>query len=376
MKHCNDGGVNIKLLVVTLLYPLPTNVSRGVFVEDHVKLLREAGHEVRVINPLPWMPKFAEARRSTHAGVSRAPRTWIRNDQPIFAPRFFALPEHPYPSLTRGSLGRKAKSVERFLGNWRPDAIVCHTLWPAGVLAERLAERWNVPWTGVVHGYDFDVGLHDKSIGKQVRRAVAHCDALVCATKRLSDAAANLKQPPRELRTVPCSTDIGRDWARDLRSWRGRWRKDSLDILFPADPRRPEKQHLLALETGEEMEHRGWVVGVTHLKQQPRNIVYDRMMVADVTLITSKREAGPLVARESLLCGTPVVSVNVGEVATYLPEAWVCEATPSALADGIEAALRDGWTKEASVMETLAFASNETVIQAWNALLSTLVERT
>lgn len=376
MKHCNDGGVNIKLLVVTLLYPLPTNVSRGVFVEDHVKLLRAAGHEVRVINPLPRMPKFAEARRSTHAGVAKAPRTWVRNEQAIFAPRFFALPEHPYPSLTRWNLGRKAKSVERFLGDWRPDAIVCHTLWPAGVLAERLADRWNVPWTGVVHGYDFDVGLHDKSIGKQVRRAVAHCDALVCVTGRLSDAAANLERPPRELRTVPCSTEIGRDWARDLRSWRGRWRKDSLDILFPADPRRPEKQHLLALETGEEMEHRGWVVGVTHLKQQPRNIVYDRMMVADVTLITSKREAGPLVARESLLCGTPVVSVNVGEVATYLPEAWVCEATPSALADGIEAALRDGWTKEASVKETLAFASNETVIQAWSALLSTLVERT
>ena len=106
------------------------------------------------------------------------------------------------------------------------------------------------------------------------------------------------------------------------------------------------------------MEHRGWVVGVTHLKQQPRHIVHDRMMVADVTLITSKREAGPLVARESLLCGTPVVSVDVGEVATYLPETWVCEPTPSALADGIEAALREGWTKEASVQETLAFASN------------------
>ena len=376
MMHCNDGGVNIKLLVVTLLYPLPTNVSRGVFVEDHVKLLREAGHEVRVINPLPWMPKFAEARRSTLAGVSKAPRTWVRDEQAIFAPRFFALPDHPYPSLTRWNLAWKAKSIERFLGDWRPDAIVCHTLWPVGVLAERLAKRWNVPWTGVVHGYDFDVALQDKSLGKHVRRAAADCDALVCATGRLNGIAAGLLSPPRELRTIPCSTEIGRDWARELRSWRGRWRKDALDILFPADPRRPEKQHLLALETGEEMEHRGWVVGVTHLKQQPRHIVHDRMMVADVTLITSKREAGPLVARESLLCGTPVVSVDVGEVATYLPETWVCEPTPSALADGIEAALREGWTKEASVQETLAFASNETVMKAWNELLSTLVEQT
>ena len=364
------------MLVVTLLYPLPKNVSRGVFVEDHVNLLREAGHEVRVVNPLPWMPRFAEARRSTLAGVSKAPRTWVKNEHSVFAPRFFALPDHPYPSLTRRHLLGKAKKVERFLGDWRPDAIVCHTLWPAAVLAERLAKRWNIPWTGVVHGYDFDVALDDKGIAKHVKHAVASCDTLVCVTERLNEIASKLTPPPRHHLTVPCSTEIGKDWARNLRPWQGRWRKDTLDLLFPADPRRPEKRHLLALQTGEELEQRGWVVGVTNLKQQPRNIVHDRMMVADITLITSKREAGPLVARESLLCGTPVVSVDVGEVSNYLPKSWVCEANPIALADGIEAALRDGWTKKSSVQDSLAFASNDTVIQAWSALLSNLVEQT
>ena len=150
-KHFSDGGFAIKLLVVTLLYPLPANVSRGVFVEDHVKLLREAGHEVKVVNPLPWMPRFAEARRSTHFGVAKAPRKWVQNEHSVYAPRFFALPDHPYPSLTRNHLRRKAKKVERYLDGWRPDAIVCHTLWPAATLAETLAVRWSVPWTGIVH---------------------------------------------------------------------------------------------------------------------------------------------------------------------------------------------------------------------------------
>ena len=376
MKHFSDGGFTIKLLVVTLLYPLPDNVSRGVFVEDHVNLLREAGHDVKVVNPLPWMPRFAEARRSTHSGVAKAPRKWVQNEQPVYAPRFIALPDHPYPSLTRNNLRRKAKRVERYLGGWRPDAIVCHTLWPVAVLAEALAARWNIPWTGIVHGYDFDVALKDKGMAKHVNHAILSCDALVCVTGRLSNIASKLPSPPRRHVTIPCSTEIGSDWARDLRNWRGRWRKDSIDILFPADPRRPEKRHLLALQTGEELEHRGWVVGITTLKQQPRNIVHDRMMVADVTLITSKREAGPLVARESLLCGTPVVSVDVGEVSQYLPESWVCNPTPGSLADGIESALREGWTNERSVHDSLAFATNETVSEAWNALLSSLVEQT
>ena len=151
------------------------------------------------------------------------------------------------------------------------------------------------------------------------------------------------------------------------------WKKEPIDVLFPADPRRPEKRHLLALQTGEVLEARGWMVGITSLRHQPRDIVYDRMLTADVTLITSRREAGPLVARESLLCGTPVVSVNVGEVGRYLPEAWVCDDSPEALADGIEHALRTGWTEEDTVEERLNFASKEAVTEAWRELLSSLV---
>jgi len=121
------------------------------------------------------------------------------------------------------------------------------------------------------------------------------------------------------------------------------------------------------------MEQRGWMVGVTSLRHQPRDIVYDRMLTADVTLITSRREAGPLVARESLICGTPVVSVDVGEVACYLPASWVRSDDPEALADGIEAALRDGWKEEDTVEERLAFSNKETVSRMWRELLASLV---
>ncbi len=358
---------------MSLLYPVPLNPTRGVFVEDHVRLLSEMGHEVKVVNPLPRMPKYAETRRSTMMGVSKAPRRWTHQDVDILVPRFFALPDHPYPRLTASSISRRAGWVEKNLGSWRPDIIVCHTLWPVAELAERLAQRWGCPWVGVVHGYDVDVGLTLKGVGERIKTAARSCSALVCASQRLAERTNEITPAPRRVETIPCVTNIEREWRRQVRPMKKAWKKEPIDILFPADPRRPEKRHLLALQTGEVLEARGWVVGITSLRHQPRNIVYDRMLTADVTLITSKREAGPLVARESLLCGTPVVSVDVGEVATYLPDAWVCDEDPEKLADGIESALRTGWKEEEPVEDRLGFASTETVTQAWTELLASLV---
>ena len=63
--------MNVRILVVSLLFPLPTNVARGTFVSDNVKLLESMGHEIKVVNPLPRMLKYQESSRSTLTGVSR-----------------------------------------------------------------------------------------------------------------------------------------------------------------------------------------------------------------------------------------------------------------------------------------------------------------
>ena len=149
-----------------------------------------------------------------------------------------------------------------------------------------------------------------------------------------------------------------------MKEFKGLFRKSKIDILFPADPRRPEKNHLLALRVGEELETRGWKVGVTSLRKQPRSMVWDRMLAADVSLITSTRESGPLVAKEAITCGCPVVAVDVGDMSEWMD---VYPYDKDILADAIEKVLEK--KQEVTLPQN---CDVERVKSQWNSLLESL----
>ena len=232
----------MRILVVSLLYPLPTNVARGTFVSDHVELLKQLGHEVKVVNPLPRMLRYQESRRSTLTGVAKAPRYFTHGDTDVHAPRFWGLPGHPYPSITQRSMNNISKKAPKFLGDWKPDLIVCHTIWPVGELADKLAKFWSIPWIGVVHGHDSDIGLQDGNISKNISSIIRRSSHIVTVSDRLKTIGKEIV--PDKISTIKCACVVEHEWQNEIKNWRGRWRKDQLDILFPADPRRPEKKSL------------------------------------------------------------------------------------------------------------------------------------
>ena len=315
----------MRILLVTRLYPLPDNVARGTFVSDHAELLISLGHEVRVLNVLPRMLRINEARRSTMEGVSKAPKSYSHGEVEVDVVKHFEFPE--LPMITAWSSGRKKVNLEE----WRPEAIICHTIWPAANTAKSIAKRLNIPWIAVVHGHDFDVALKIKYLTKRIEALAKDAAKLVVVSDSLSRFNSL---------TIPCHVNVDEEWHKPMKKFKGLFRKSKLDILFPSDPRRPEKDHLLALRVGEELETRGWKIGITTLKKQPRPVVWDRMLAADVTLITSNRESGPLVAKEAIMCGCPVVAVDVGDLSQWLDE--VQRRDVSELADAVERVLSKG----------------------------------
>ena len=335
----------MRILLVTRLFPLPENVARGTFVSDHVELLSSLGHEVRVLNILPRMLRINEARRSTMEGVAKAPRSFQHGEFNVEVKRHFEFPD--FPSLT-------AFSASRSKTKWAPDLVICHTLWPAAYAAKSIAKKHSVPWIAVVHGHDFDVALNDHR-GQKVEALARSADRLVVVSNSLSRFDSI---------TIPCHVNVDEEWRKPLKKFSGLFRKSKIDILFPSDPRRPEKNHMLALRVGEELETRGWKVGITTLKKQPRSMVWDRMLAADVCLITSTRESGPLVAKESITCGCPVVAVDVGDMSEWMD---VYAAEVNALADAVEDRLENG--QDVTLPQNCTF---ESVRNQWNSLLESM----
>lgn len=326
----------MRILIVAGATPLPTNPARGTFVADHARLLRTAGHEVRILNALPWMRPFQEARRSTLTGVARAPSHFRHEDVDVDVVRYLGFPEQTFPALTRLSVRRAARMSRRRLGDWAPDHVISHTIWPVALVAEHLAREAGVPWTIVVHGWDADVGMHHTLIRGHVARLAHRASSLVCVTEGLT-------QPFRsvgiEAVVIPCHLAVPEERRQPIRRYRGRWRQDRLDLVFPGDPRRPEKNYQLFLETGRELERRGWQVHHTTFMQQPREVVWDRLSTLDAMIMTSTREGGPLLPREAIALGMPVASVDVGDLRTWLPPSCVSIPVPESLADSLECAI-------------------------------------
>ena len=336
----------MKILLVTRLFPLPENFARGTFVSDHAELLSSQGHEVRIQNVLPRMLRMNEARRSTMEGVAKAPRSFTHGEFEVEVKRHFEFPD--FPSIT-------AFSASRAKSRWVPDLVICHTLWPAAYAAKKIAKTHSVPWIAVVHGHDFDVALKDHRRSR-IENLARSADKLVVVSNSLSRFDSI---------TIPCHVNVDEEWHKPMKKFTGLFRKSKLDILFPADPRRPEKNHLLALRVGEELETRGWKVGVTTLKKQPRSMVWDRMLAADVCLITSSRESGPLVAKESIVCGCPVVAVDVGDMSEWME---VYPAEVNALADAIEDRMLNG-----QKVTLPPNSHSENVRSLWSSLLESML---
>lgn len=165
-------------------------------------------------------------------------------------------------------------------------------------------------------------------------RTAPHCDAVITPSEPLSD------RYPGDDVVVPFGVDTNRfhpipqPRARD----RVGWPASDRIVLFPYDTDRPVKNFQLAKDVVADVDGPVQLRTVSGVDHAEMPYYYN---ASDAVLVTSRRESGPMVLKEAVACGVPVVSTDVGFAADVLADVdhSAVRTTQTGLAEALEPAL-------------------------------------
>ena len=184
----------MRILFLGVHFPRPNNPNIGVWALSQVTALRDAGHEVRVISPLPAVPGFATKlwNRGTSAGCP-ACHNWggIETDYV----HWLVFPVGPLARLLRRRPAPFVKlgwwlSNRRFLAiakTFAPDVIFAHHAQFSGFVAARLARRLHVPYFISEHTFsDIESCAHNRRRRQHYLETIDGISAWIAVANRMS----------------------------------------------------------------------------------------------------------------------------------------------------------------------------------------------
>ncbi|HAF29701.1 MAG TPA: glycosyl transferase group 1 [Bacteroidales bacterium] len=127
------------------------------------------------------------------------------------------------------------------------------------------------------------------------------------------------------------------------------WDKNKRHVLFAADPKRQEKNYILAKEAYDSMGIPD--VDIHVLENIPNELMASYYNAADVIILTSLWEGSPNVIKEAMACNRPIVSTDVGDVSWLFGDSeghFISSYDVKNVAENIERALEYAKEKKAT----------------------------
>ncbi|NLV30788.1 MAG: glycosyltransferase family 4 protein [Acidobacteria bacterium] len=325
----------MNILSFSYCFPSERNPNWGVFVQQRLAALAEL-EALQVCSPVPWFPLLKP--RPLLAG----PAPW--QGLTVHRPGFFYLPGF----LKNGDARFYARGVSRWLKefcrDWRPDLLDAHFIWPDGVAVAALAQELGIPYAITLRGKIYEC-LKIPAQARQCARALAGAAAVISVSSRMADEALKLGADGRRLHVITNGVDLDHFHPRERTDCRQRLglpvegrllvtvahlgaRKGHHEMIR-ALARLPEDVSLVIV--GGEAQG-GTVEGLRELARAsgvdgrlilPGPQPYDRIPLyfsaADASVLASYREGCPNAVLESLACGIPAITTEVGAVPDILP---------------------------------------------------------
>ncbi len=381
----------MRISVLTSLFPSRERPREGIFAERRWALMHARGHEVRVVQPLPWAPPLLG--RAEWRELRAMPAQEIRGGLDVTRPRYLHIPR-----LARINARRfAAAGLAELLAGRRPDVVMLDYAWPASAAAEGLAKA-GVPCIVNGRGSDVLAVAGEAGLGQELAHNLRVARHWCAVSEDLVTRMDQLAGAPRGV-LVPNGVDGELFHPRDRAECRRALKLEGDGpIVLVVGHLIERKDPLLALEVFAEAARslpdarlvfvgRGALQAAVSSRARELRLE-QRVLLAgeaapeslalwygasDLLLLTSKREGRPNVVLEALSSGLPVLATDAGgtrELLRDLPGALLERRDTDTIAARVVTALRSPPDRELLRAQARSFGW-EVGLDALEALLCT-----
>jgi teichuronic acid biosynthesis glycosyltransferase TuaC len=348
----------MKVLFFSNNFPRPGQPNRAAYCLNLCRAIIGIGNSLRAVSPVSWWDRLHLGHKTSAKQMAGIP---------VEYPLFFYPPRvmrHKYDAFMWASCGR---CLTRAVQEFKPDFILSYWSHPDGAVAARAAHAHGIPAAVIVGGSDVLILAKEQGPRRTaIINALQNIDAVITVSKHLHDAVVNLGIDEHRVHVVYQGVD-GNIFHPGVREQdREQLKIDEPMLLFVGNlvpvkglevllnacailarkgisfrlcllGQGPCQSDLQALARQLGIAGRVFFMGVT-----PQKDLAYWYRAADLTVLSSHSEGIPNVLRESMACGTPFVSTDVGgirEITSDPMNRLVPAGDPQALADAIEASL-------------------------------------
>ena len=352
----------MNILFISETFPDAAHPATGTY---NLALCHELArqHSVKIISPRSWIDVVRGRRFQADQSVRDSglevlyPTRWYT---PGFA-------QSRYGGQMWWSIRSALRTLTR---DWKPDAVLSYWAHPDGECGLRAGQLIGAPSAVIVGGSDVLLLPKDRVRGECVRRVLRESDTVITVSDGLRNACLQLGIPGERVRTIRQGIDprtfhsgdqaearsrVGLTLAtgEKMAVWVGRMvglkRVDVLIRTCRILKDGGQRVRFCLLGEGpcrSEWEQLAISEGVADQIQFVGPVGHDRLAdwyrAADLTVLCSESEGLPNVLRESVACGTPFVSTDVGSI-REIAEPQFSELVPvneaPALASGIQSVI-------------------------------------
>lgn len=330
----------LRVLVLSHLYPNNQDAIRGIFAHQHFKQVRQEGAELLVVSPVPYSPRLLWFRKKWRSYG----RVWKKNvfdEIEVHYPRFVRLPGLHFHALAGFSLYYSIKFyIVQLYKVFKFNLIHANTLVPDGFAGVLLGKKFRVPSICTVLGSDLNTcPFIGQGALTATRWVIGNTDQLVTVSESLKEKANLLGAPGKPVRVIHTGLDPEifnfREGDSEAAREKLRLPPSGAIILFVGGlcVEKGVYELLEALEglveqfpdlllamvgSGDEepkikniISQKGLLKNIILAGFRPNSEVAQWMKACDILVLPSYHEGIPNVVVEAMACARPVVATRI-----------------------------------------------------------------